>query len=59
VQKGVCPKAIFTHCGSQIVTSDARRIDARIAHFGRQFGVNARVARDGTEIVLRGSDGSI
>ena len=40
-------KAIFTHCGSQIVAGDERRSEARIAQLARANDVEARVARDG------------
>lgn len=39
--------AIFTHCGSEIVRSDARAIEARIRKLGLEQGVEARVANDG------------
>jgi phosphoribosyl 1,2-cyclic phosphodiesterase len=39
--------AIFTHCGSQIVRSDGRRLAALVRQFGRERGVDARVAHDG------------
>ncbi len=40
-------RAIFTHCGSEIVGSDGRSVAARIARLGRERGVVARVAHDG------------
>jgi len=51
-QLGWCEKegvdqAIFTHCGSGIVTSDARKVAARIAALGAARGVAASIAYDG------------
>lgn len=44
--------AIFTHCGSKIVTGDARRLDRLVESLGEDQGVNARIAYDGLRIVL-------
>ena len=46
--------AIFTHCGSEIVRSDARVIAARIYKLGLGHGVDARVADDGLTLSLPG-----
>jgi phosphoribosyl 1,2-cyclic phosphodiesterase len=40
-------RAIFTHCGSGIVRSEPRIIDAKIRAMGRDHGVEARIAHDG------------
>jgi phosphoribosyl 1,2-cyclic phosphodiesterase len=45
-QEGV-REAIFTHCGSGIVKSDARKMAARIADLGEVHGVAASIAYDG------------
>jgi len=45
-------RAIFTHCGSLIVKSDTRRIEARIKELGREHGVDASVAYDGLNLSL-------
>jgi hypothetical protein len=45
-------RAIFTHCGSLIVKSDTRRIEARISELGRKHGVEASVAYDGLSLSL-------
>ena len=45
-------RAIFTHCGSGIVRSEAKRIDARIKEFGAEHGVEASVAYDGLTLAL-------
>jgi phosphoribosyl 1,2-cyclic phosphodiesterase len=50
-QAGVV-RAVFTHCGSQIVGGDARRINALIRRLGGQFGVEATLAGDGDRISL-------
>ncbi len=46
-------RAIFTHCGSQIVTGDERRLGASIGELGRALGIEARIAYDGLRIALR------
>lgn len=48
------PAAIITHCGSQIVTGDERRIGAQLRRWGKARGVRVRIAFDGLEQVLRG-----
>ena len=45
-EEGVA-RAIFTHCGSEIVRSDARVVSARVRKLGHEHGVDARVADDG------------
>ena len=40
-------RAIFTHCGSQIVRGDARKLDAALRQLGREHGVGACFACDG------------
>ena len=34
-------RAVFTHCGSQIVRGDARKLDAALRQLGREHGVEA------------------
>jgi phosphoribosyl 1,2-cyclic phosphodiesterase len=46
-------RAIFTHCGSEIVRSDAREVAAKIDALGRERGVKAEVAFDGMERTVR------
>lgn len=46
--------AIFTHCGSEIVRSDARAINSRVRQLGLEQGVDARLAHDGLTIFLTG-----
>lgn len=40
-------RAIFTHCGSQIVRSNARETKALVQALGRAHGIDARIAYDG------------
>jgi hypothetical protein len=47
-------RAIFTHCGSEIVRSDARVVSARVRKLGHEHGVDARVADDGLTLLLAG-----
>lgn len=51
-EEGV-PRALFTHCGEQIVAGDERALRARIAAMAAEQGVEADLAHDGQEIVLR------
>jgi phosphoribosyl 1,2-cyclic phosphodiesterase len=39
-------RALFTHCGTEIVTSDPDLAAARVRELGRSFGVEAGIARD-------------
>ncbi len=50
-QEGV-RRAIFTHCGSDIVRADGRRIAAKVRRMGRDQGVDARIAHDGLSLAL-------
>jgi phosphoribosyl 1,2-cyclic phosphodiesterase len=45
-------RAIFTHCGSEIVRADGRTSSARIRALGRAIGVDATIARDGARLEL-------
>jgi ribonuclease BN (tRNA processing enzyme) len=47
------PKMIVTHCGSQIVKGDERRLGKRIREMASERGVEAEIAYDGMEITLR------
>ncbi|PJF37741.1 MAG: hypothetical protein CUN55_20540, partial [Phototrophicales bacterium] len=51
-QKEKVPQAIFTHCGSQIVTGDERTLGAQVRRLGKDRGVGARIAYDGMELSL-------
>jgi phosphoribosyl 1,2-cyclic phosphodiesterase len=50
-QEGV-REAIFTHCGSGIVRSDARKMAARVAALGEAHNVAASVAYDGLTLAF-------
>ncbi|NIR30461.1 MAG: MBL fold metallo-hydrolase [Gammaproteobacteria bacterium] len=52
-QKGV-PRALFTHCGSQIVRADERMLGARLRALARPLGVTAGFARDGLVVEING-----
>ena len=45
-------RAIFTHCGSEIVRGDARVISTQIRRLGLEEGVEASVADDGLTLAL-------
>jgi phosphoribosyl 1,2-cyclic phosphodiesterase len=47
------PRAVFTHCGSEIVKGDARTVADRVDALGRERSVRAEIAYDGFELVLR------
>jgi phosphoribosyl 1,2-cyclic phosphodiesterase len=56
VQIGWCakegvPRAIITHCGSEIVAGDERILAARLRAMGAERGVETRIAHDGMELV--------
>lgn len=46
------PRAIFTHCGSQIVKSDPQEIEAKVHNYGQIYGIDASIAHDGMHITL-------
>lgn len=52
-EEGHVPEATFTHCGSQIVKGDGRRLGALVRRLGRERGIVARIAHDGMRIVLK------
>ena len=52
-QKEGVPRAIFTHCGSDIVEGDEEPRAAEIDEMAAERGVEARIAHDGLEVVLR------
>jgi phosphoribosyl 1,2-cyclic phosphodiesterase len=45
-------RAIFTHCGSEIVKGDTRATNTKVAELGAERQIEARVARDGLELEL-------
>jgi phosphoribosyl 1,2-cyclic phosphodiesterase len=47
------PRAIITHCGSEIVAGGEKKARDRLAEMAAQRGVEALIACDGMELVLR------
>jgi phosphoribosyl 1,2-cyclic phosphodiesterase len=47
------PRAIFTHCGSQIVAGDEPKILSRMRELGAEKSVDASIAHDGLRLSLR------
>jgi phosphoribosyl 1,2-cyclic phosphodiesterase len=47
------PRAIITHCGSQIVQGDERKLGARLRAMARARGVRAEFAHDGMQVIVR------
>ena len=52
-QKLSVPRAIFTHLGSAIVKADQQEIADQVDELAQERGVEAQIAHDGMEIVLR------
>lgn len=52
-QKEDVPKAIFTHCGTEIVESDLRKLSPKLEAMARERNLQAQIAFDGYEVVLR------
>ena len=46
-------RAIFTHCGSEIVAGDPSEVAAQVQALAQERGVEASIAHDGLELVLR------
>ena len=51
-QKEGVPRAIITHCGSEIVTGDERGISARLRAMAAERGVEVRIAYDGMKVTF-------
>jgi len=47
-------RAIFTHCGSQIVRRDGRRLEALVGSLGHAHGIEACLAHDGDSLSFSG-----
>jgi len=45
-------RAIFTHCGTQIVSAPTRDVERRLQAMGREAGVRVGVAYDGMQVVM-------
>lgn len=52
-QKEGIRRAIITHCGTQIVAGDERKIGAQLRAMAAERGVEAEIAHDGLKLVLR------
>lgn len=52
-QKEGVPKMIVTHCGSEIVEGDERKLGAELRQMAEERGVEAQIAYDSLEVVLR------
>ncbi len=52
-EKAGVPEAIITHCGSEIVTGDERKLNAQLRRWADERGVHAQFAHDGMRRVLR------
>jgi phosphoribosyl 1,2-cyclic phosphodiesterase len=49
-QKEGVPRAIITHCGSEIVTGDERDIVAKVCAMATERGIEVRIAYDGMKV---------
>ncbi|QYJ16711.1 hypothetical protein Rxycam_02546 [Rubrobacter xylanophilus DSM 9941] len=47
-------RAIFTHCGTEIVAGNEERVAEEIRRLGQKRGVEASFAHDGIKIELAG-----
>jgi phosphoribosyl 1,2-cyclic phosphodiesterase len=52
-QKEGVPRAVFSHCGAEIVEGDERTLGAEIRGMAEKRGVEVEIAYDGMELVLR------
>jgi hypothetical protein len=51
-EKEGVPLAILTHCGSEIVTCDERRLSAKLCAMAVERGIEVRLAYDGMKLEL-------
>ncbi len=47
------PRAIITHCGSEIVIGDERKLTAKLRAMTTDLGFDASIAYDGMQLILR------
>jgi hypothetical protein len=52
VRKEGVPQAIISHCGSEIVTSDERKLFAKLPGMAAERGIGVRIAYDGMKLEL-------
>jgi phosphoribosyl 1,2-cyclic phosphodiesterase len=50
--KEAVPQAIITHCGSEIVTGDERKLSVKLRALATERGVEVRIAYDGMKLEL-------
>ncbi len=46
-------RVIITHCGSEIVTGDERKLGAKLRGMATEQGIAVRIAHDGMKLILR------
>ena len=51
-EKEGVPRAIVTHCGSEIVTGDEGKLSAKLRAMAAERGVDMRIAYDGMKLKL-------
>jgi hypothetical protein len=51
-EKEGVPRAIITHCGSEIVTGDEDKLSAKLRVMATERGVDVRIAYDGMKLEL-------
>ncbi|MBO0694763.1 MAG: MBL fold metallo-hydrolase [Verrucomicrobia bacterium] len=51
-EKEGVPRAVVTHCGSEIVGGDERKLSAKLRALGAERGVEVQIAYDGMEMKL-------
>ncbi len=52
-QKEKVPRAIITHCGTQIVAGNAREVEEKVENLGKERDVKVAIAFDGMQVILR------
>ena len=52
-QKEGVPKMLITHCGSEIVKGDERKLGAELRRLAEDRGVEVEIAYDSKEVILR------
>ena len=52
-KKAKIPRAIITHCGTQIVAAKAKVVEEKINELGKERGIKASIAHDGMVVIVR------
>jgi hypothetical protein len=52
MKEGV-PRAIITHCGSEIVTGDEGKLGRKLRAIATKRAVEVRIVHNGMELILR------